>query len=180
MMLRQIIPIILVLASLALFFFFIVPQYGGLKEKRSRVASLNEALGNSRQVQAIRDALLTSYNTIADADLDRLIKILPDHVDNVRLIIEIDRIASRNNMILKSVRTQGGAKDIAGSFGPDDALYGKIRIGFSLLGRYESLTNFLKEVEQSLRVVDVVDLSFARGEGDLHEYELEVDTYWLK
>ena len=180
MMLRQIIPIILVLASLALFFFFIVPQYGGLKEKRSRVASLNEALGNSRQVQAIRDALLTSYNTIADADLDRLIKILPDHVDNVRLIIEIDRIASRNNMILKSVRTQGGAEYIGGTFGPNDTPYGKIRIGFSLLGRYESLTNFLSEIEQSLRVVDVVDLSFTRGQGDLYEYELELDTYWLK
>ncbi|MBI2109171.1 MAG: type 4a pilus biogenesis protein PilO [Parcubacteria group bacterium] len=179
-MIRQILPILLVLASLAIFFFFVVPQYATLQGKRSQIAALNEALNNSRQVQAVRDRLLTSYNNIADEDIDRLKKILPDHVDNVRLILEIDRIASRNGMVLQNVVTRDSTKESAGSFGPNDALFGKIRIGFSLIGRYESIVNFLAELEQSLRVVDVVALSFARGQGDLFEYDLEIDTYWLK
>src|SRR3989344_8422745 len=154
-MIKQIVPILLILASLAVFSFFIVPQYAKLKEERQQIASLNDALSNSRRVQAVRDTLLTSYNNIADEDLDRLKKILPDHVDNVRLILEIDRIASRNAMILKNVATRTSEESVEGSFGPDDGLYGKIRMGFSLIGRYESLVNFLAEVEQSLRVVDV-------------------------
>lgn len=178
-MIKQITPIILLLAVLALFFFFIAPQYKTLQEKRGQIVSLDEALRNSRQVQIARDTLLTSYNNIADEDLERLRKILPDHVDNVRLILEIDRIASRNNMILQNVTTRDGAQN-TGGFGPDDGLYGKIRMGFSLIGRYESLVNFLAEIEQSLRVVDIVALSFTRGQGDLYEYELELDTYWLK
>ncbi|MBI2047786.1 MAG: hypothetical protein HYT27_01470 [Parcubacteria group bacterium] len=179
-MIKQIVPIVLILASLAIFSFFIVPQYAKLKEERQQIASLNDALNNSRRVQAVRDTLLTSYNNIGDEDLDRLKKILPDHVDNVRLILEIDRIASRNAMILKNVATQNSAGDAPGSFGPNDALFGKIRMGFSLIGRYESLVNFLTELEQSLRVVDIVALSFSRGQGDLYEYELELNTYWLK
>src|SRR3989338_4598819 len=137
-MIKQITPLVLLLAALALFFFFIAPQYKTLQEKRGRIVSLNLALRDSRQVQAVRDALLASYNNITDEDLERLKKILPDHVDNVRLIIEVDRIASRNAMILKNVTTRDGVQSVEGSFGPDDGLYGKIRMGFSLIGRYES------------------------------------------
>ncbi len=179
-MIKNITPVILLLGALAIFFFFIMPQYNALTDKRAQIALLNEALNNSRQVQAVRDTLLTRYNGISNEDIERLKKILPDHVDNVRLIIEIDRLAARNNMILRNVTTRDGAREVSGSFGPDSGTYGKIRVGFSLIGNYKSLVNFLKEIEQSLRVVDVGVLSFTRGQGDLYEYALELDTYWLK
>lgn len=177
-MIQKILPLVLALASLALFFFFVIPEFRELKERRAQIGFLNEALSNSRKVQAVRDSLLSSYNTIADADLSRLEKILPDHVDNVRLILEIDRIASRNGMVLQNITTREAER--RNQFGPDDSSFGKIQMGFSLVGRYESLVNFLSEIEQSLRLVDVVGLSFVRGQGDLYEYELELYTYWLK
>ncbi len=177
---KHITPVILVMVSIALFFFFIVPRYEGIKDIQERIVPLNEALSNSKKIQAVRDGLLSSYNNIAEADLDRLQKILPDHVDNVRLILEVDRIASRNNMILQNVVTRGSFRDEQNTLGPNDSLFGKLRINFSIAGRYDSLVNFLSELEQSLRVVDVVALSFSRGEGDFYEYEIEVDTYWLR
>ncbi len=179
-MIKRIMPLVLLLASLSLFLLFIIPNFEAVKEKRAQIKILNEALSNSRKVQAVRDALLTSYNNIGTADLDRLKKILPDHVDNVRLTLELDRIASRNGMSLKNVSTRDNVREDSGAFGPDDALFGKIRMNLSLNGRYESLIEFLKEVEQSLRVVDVIALSFTRGSGELYEYEIEIDTYWLK
>lgn len=179
-MLKRITPLFLLLASLALFSFFIIPQYKEVMDRREEIGFLNEALNNSKKVQTVRDALLASYNNIADADLERLKKILPDHVDNVRLILEFDRIASRNNMILQNVATRDSARGESDAFGPDDALFGKIRMSFALAGSYESLVKFLVEIEQSLRVVDIVSLSFAITPGDLYEYDMEVDTYWLK
>ncbi|MDP3726515.1 MAG: type 4a pilus biogenesis protein PilO [bacterium] len=179
-MIKSITPLVLLLASLSLFLLFIIPNFETVKEKRAQIKVLNEALSNSRKVQSVRDALLTSYNNIGTADLDRLKKILPDHVDNVRLILEFDRIATRSGMKLQNVSTRDDVREDSGAFGPDDALFGKIRMNFSLLGRYESLIDFLTEIEESLRVVDIVALSFTRGSGELYEYELEVDTYWLK
>lgn len=170
----------LLLASLGLFFFFVIPQYEAVRIKQEQIKILNDALNNSRKVQAARDTLLSTYNNIGVADIERLKKILPDHVDNVRLILEVDRIASRNNMVLQNVSTREDVRGDSGALGPDDSLFGKLRLNFSLAGRYESLISFLAEVEQSLRVVDIVALSFTRGLGDLYEYELEVDTYWLK
>ncbi len=179
-MIKRIAPLILFLAALGLFFFFIVPRYETAKVKQKQISVLNDALSNSRKVQAARDTLLTTYNNISTSDIDRLKKILPDHVDNVRLILEIDQIATRNGMILQNVRTREDVRGDSGAFGPDDSPYGRIRMSFSLLGRYESLVTFLREVEAGLRVADVVALSFTRGRGDLYEYEVEVDTYWLK
>ena len=176
---KQVIPILLIIGSFALIFFFVIPQYKVVQNEKALIASLNSALTNSRQVQGLRDSLLTKYNTISDVELDRLKKILPDHVDNVRLILEFDRIALRNGMVLQNVSTQEGSKT-KGSFGPDESLFGKLRIRFSVIGQYDSLVNFLTEIEQSLRVVDIVALSFTRGKGDLNEYEIEVETYWLK
>ena len=179
-MIKRIAPLIFLLAALGLFFLFITPRYEVVKAKRGQIKILNDALLNSRKVQAARDTLLTTYNNISNADLERLKRILPDHVDNVRLILEINRIATDNGMILQNVTTRDDTRADSGAFGPDDSAYGKIRMSFSLAGKYESLVNFLKEIEQSLRVVDIVALSFTRGRGDLYEYEIEVDTYWLK
>lgn len=178
-MIKQITPLILVLVSLAIFSMFIAPRYRAAQEQKGVITTLNEALNNSKKVQAVRDSLLSSYNSIADADLSRLRKVLPDHVDNVRLVLEVDRIASRNNMILQNVSTRSNVRSKS-ALGPDDSPFGRIRISFSIVGRYESLVNFLSELEQSLRVVDVMALSFVRGEGDFYKYDIELDTYWLK
>ena len=176
---KQMIPILLIVGSFALFFFFVMPQYKVVQTERSLIASLNSALSNSRELQEVRDTILTKYNTIADEELTRLKSILPDHVDNVRLILEIDRVALRNGMVLQNVTTQEGGKT-NGSFGPNDGFFGKLRIRFSVVGQYDAFVNFLTEIERSLRVVDIVSLSFTRGKGDLNEYEIEVVTYWLK
>ena len=167
-MIKRITPLLFFLVALGLFFLFIVPQYEIVRAKQQQIKILNDALNNSKKVQAARDTLLTTYNSIGAVELDRLKKILPDNVDNVRLILELDRIATRNSMILQNVSTREDARGDAGAFGPDDSSFGKIRLNFSLAGRYESLVSFLQQMEQSLRVVDVVALSFTRGRGDLY------------
>ena len=109
----------------------------------------------------MRDRLLTKYNAFSPDDLLRLKKLLPDHVDNVRLILDIDHIASKYGMRIKNVVV--GAKDERpeGVIGPDVTPYQSVSLSFSIATSYNNLKEFIKDLEKSLRIVDVTDISLA-------------------
>jgi hypothetical protein len=86
-MIRLIIPIVLVVITVGLFLGYIDPTYQQVKELRVEEKTFDEALDQSRELQKIRDTLLSRYNTFSQEDLSRLEKLLPDHVDNVRLVL---------------------------------------------------------------------------------------------
>ena len=91
-MFRFITPIILIIISAILFIMFTNPLYSEINTYRGEVASYNEALGNSKALENERDKLAQKYNSIGIDNLARLEKLLPSSVDNIRLILEIEKI----------------------------------------------------------------------------------------
>ena len=53
--------------------------------------------------EQLKQSLLSRFNAFKTEDLDRLRKLLPDHVDNVRLILDLDNLAARHGMALQNV-----------------------------------------------------------------------------
>lgn len=175
---RFFIPIILVVVSFASFFWFIDPTYQTIKELKREEAIFAEALDNSKELQAIRDQVLSEYNAISPGDRDLLLKLLPNTVDNVRLVRDIDGIALRHGMTLRSVRVEVGEQDR--SVGPTIKNYGTATVSFIVSAQYRSFLAFLSELERSLRLVDIVNIAFVSSDQDLAEYQVSVKTYWLK
>jgi len=103
-MFRFITPIILIGIAIAGFFMFTNPLYKNISEIRTQIASYNEALDNSKALEAERDKLTQKYNSIDSENLAKLSKLLPDNVDNIRLILEIEKIASPYGMVLKDIK----------------------------------------------------------------------------
>ena len=90
-MFRYILPIILIGIAIAGFFTFTNPFYENVLLEREQVASYNEALNNSKALEAERDKLTQKYNSFDPENLSKLQKLLPDNVDNIRLILEIEK-----------------------------------------------------------------------------------------
>ncbi len=103
-MTRFILPIILITASFAIFFLFVIPFYGEISDLKAQIASYDQALSNSKALENERDKLTQKYNSITTSDLDRIKKLLPENVDNIRLILEIEKIASPFGMALRDVK----------------------------------------------------------------------------
>jgi hypothetical protein len=93
-MMRFITPIIL--TGIAITFFFVVtnPLYNSISVIKAEGASYNEALDNSKALANVRDQLTAKSNNIDSDNLIKLQKLLPDNVNNIRLILEIEKIAS--------------------------------------------------------------------------------------
>lgn len=178
-------PIILVGAALGLFVLYTNPTYQEIKGRKAEVASYDEALNKSQELRAVRDQLLAKRNTFPAEFVQKLERMLPDNVDNIRLIIDINNIAARHQLALSDVEL-GAVGDSpvernATAVGASGDAVGSVTVGFSTTATYEDFLTFLADIEHSLRLVDVETLSFkAAGEGGLSNYDMTIRTYWLK
>ncbi len=105
---------------------------------------------------------------------------LPDHIDNVRLIIDLDEMAKNYNMRVRNFKTDSTQKkDVIGKEG--DA-YGTLTLSFSTTAPYNTFLAFLHDIEKSLRILDVTAIQFSSNDTDsqLYDYNVTVKTYWLK
>jgi len=176
---RNITSIILILASLGLFFGYVDPTYSEVKELRIEQADYDRALSNSKELQAERDKLLTKFNNMSASDLDKLTKLLPDNIDNVRLIIDIDNIASTYGMRVRNFKTETG--ETSEVVGLNQTPYGTLTLTFSTTATYSTFLAFMNDLEKSLRLIDVASVQFAASDvNQLYDYSVSIKTYWLK
>ena len=188
------IAVILILLSFGLFFFYANPTYQGetgapqsanksVKELLKEQEDYREALAKSKEIELTQTGLITQYNGISEEDKERLLKLLPDHIDSVRLIIDINNIAAQYAMSLKNIDVvEGDAGESAqgGTIGPSEALSGKVAFAFSLSGTYDKFRSFLRDLEQSLRLIDVASVAFGGGKEEEYDYQVTIHTYRLK
>lgn len=178
-------PILFILLSIGLFFMYVDPTYKIIQETLKEEEKFNHALDKSKELQEVRDRLLSRYNTFSTEELNRLSKLLPDHVDNVRLILDIDHIASAYGMRIKNVAVGNKGNKPEGVIGPDIVPYQSVSLAFSIVSSYDALKDFIRDLEKSLRIVDITDISLASSKSileksDLYEYNISLKTYWLK
>ncbi|MEX2028920.1 MAG: hypothetical protein WD963_00345 [Candidatus Paceibacterota bacterium] len=203
-MMRFIMPVILIGIGLAVFFLFTNPLYNDITQMRLQTASYNEALNNSKALENERDKLTAKLNSFNRDDLAKLQKLLPDNVDNIRLILEIEQLALPYGMVLKDVKYSATAEEDSTSGAP---LAGAVVRGggaatllhrdydvwdleFSTTGTYNNFLNFTRDLESNLRIVDISSIEFSSNTTPTpttgstlpgsYTYDFKIKTYWLK
>ncbi len=159
------------------------PQYQATKSIQTEVGAYNDALDKSQQLRTIRDQKVAAYNTFSDDNKARLQEILPDNVDNIHLIIDINSIAARHGLALKNVDlgtvSSGSSAASAGAVGSSGDAVGSISLGFTVAASYDDFLSFLQDLEHSLRIIDVEKISFTPADTGLTDYTFSIQTYWL-
>ena len=182
---RFLLPVILTIVAIGLFAAYTNPTYQGLKATQAKVAAYDEALNKSKELKKIKGDLDSARNAFKPEDEQKLVRLLPDNVDNIRLIIDINNIAARHGLSLSSVAlgevSNGTAPRSALAVGPSGEAVGSVNLGFSVTASYEDFLAFLQDLEHSLRILDVEKLSFAAAAAQNGKYTFgfTVRTYWL-
>lgn len=177
---RVIFPLIFIIAAFGIFIGYTNPLYQDIKGKQATLNTITEANKKATQLRAVRESLTNERNQISEQDIVNLQKMLPDGVENVRLIIDIDNIAAKYGMKIKNTRINQGSTDRGGAVGPDANRYGTISLSFVVTNTYENFQLFLRDLESSLRLVDVTAVSFNASNVDRYDFGLTIQTYWLK
>jgi Tfp pilus assembly protein PilO len=179
---RLILPVILLVAAIGLFVVFTDPEYQKVQSLQTENASYTDALNKSQELKATRDQLLSKYDTFSADDLQKLSYVLPDNVDNIRLIIDINNIAARHGLTLSNVsvgNVTAGDSQSSLAVGQSTGAVGSVDVSFSVDASYSDFLAFLNDLEHSMRIVDVQKLSFTTGAAGLTDYSLDIRTYWL-
>ncbi len=168
--------------SIGLFFVFIDPHYANVQTLQAQNASLSQALDKSRELQEVRDGLRARYNTFSPTDLQKLTKLLPDNIDNIRLILDIDAIAVKHSLRVEEFGfSEGGRTGRAREEGvTQEGPYGSVIFKFSVKSDYDTFRKFMDDLEKSLRIVDITSLGVVGGEGSTYTFNVAIRTYWLQ
>ncbi|MBC8464832.1 MAG: type 4a pilus biogenesis protein PilO [Parcubacteria group bacterium] len=171
--------IALLVASGGVFFGFTDERYAVIQGLEKEKEELARAAEKMNELNEVRDAILARRASFSSEDIERLEKALPDNVDNIRLINDLDGIASQYNMLVRGASVSF-AMDASGDIIVDENEYGVVTVQFSVSGPYQTFLNFLDKLEHSLRIVDVTSISFSSSEEDFYEYGISLQTYWLR
>lgn len=132
----------------------LLPRYQNLEilnaqigEKESELASKEEYFA---QIQSLSQQLEQYSEEFSKIEFS-----LPDKPELAAFFQFLQRACSENGLILRNIKgfeTKKPAKD---------EKINEIIIGFEVSGSFESLMNFLKTLEKSARIIDVLYLSFS-------------------
>ncbi|MDP2593599.1 MAG: hypothetical protein Q8P52_03060 [bacterium] len=199
-------PLILILSSVGLFMMYINPQYAGvtgadvfeaksIKELKQDILNYDDALQKTRDLETIRTGLSDKFKSVSEKQRERLIKLLPDHIDSVRLIIDMNGIAASNGTALSgislSTKSSGAGPQPSGTegesgsagqpnlLGPQTTLYDSVELSFSTSGSYEEFLSLVRDLETSLRIVDIISINISEGD-EIYTFGFSIRTYRLK
>ena len=135
--------------------------------------------------------MASKYESISPEDLTKLDKIIPQTFDPVLFANDINSLITKHSLKVTALRIeyqQNNVDGVTDSTQIGDSTYRTINSSFSVSGDYDKLFAFLKELETSLRLLDVVSLSIKGGLVDsatknpksVYTYDIKLKTYSLK
>lgn len=179
----------MILLAGGLFFWYINPTYtGAITTLNGQIHKYDSALAAAKEFKAKEARLLSERAAISPAALERIETFLPDSVDNVQLILDLDAIAARAGVQLSNFdikvtnpsntegAASGGIAPLALDSGqPVDSL----DLSVNATGSYMAFRTFLAATEASLRPLDIVQLALKDSTNGVYTYQITFRIYWL-
>ena len=131
---------------------------------------------------------------------------MPDNLDNIKLIIDVDRTAKQYGMILNAVKfdvdqqvkaaaTTKTTTNTSATATSDDAPvvrdnksaleakkdYNSFSLTMTVTGTFANFTKLMSDMEKNLRIIDITTVTFdAQDTKEVYKFEVKAKIYWLK
>jgi hypothetical protein len=204
-MISRLFPAIIFLIAVGVFFGYINPtRTGSIAATKAQIASYEGALDAAERFKDKQSQLVVAKANIPSDKLARLETFLPDGVDNVQIILDLNALAARSGVTLSNFETATGgqqnqnstnatpatsasgpgATGLPGAAGglaletssPIDSL----EVQMTATGTYPAFRAFLTGIESSLRQLDVVEVTVKDSATGVYTYGMTVRLYWLR
>jgi Tfp pilus assembly protein PilO len=180
-------PFLALILSLGIFFAYINPTWTGpIATAKAAIASDNASLAAASQYNAQASQLATEEAAINPTDLTDLSNMLPDSVDNVGMILDINALAARSGLLLSNINvTQNSSSNssspsAANPSGSTADTVGSVQLSLSAVGSYEAFQQFLTGIESSQRLLNVQSINVAGSNTGVYTYQVTMNLYWLQ
>ena len=159
------------------FFWLVIPQYDKVLDIRSATSDRQNMLTERKALRDNVVKLMGQYNS-RKADIDKLIMLLPsgEHFDQI--IEGVQAAAYQNGLQVESLQTSS-------QIGKSTIPYNISGVTVDVNGTYDSLLNFMKDLEKSSRLYDISDVQLSQTQGsgtgaNSFSIEIKLSAYSLK
>ena len=192
---RNVTATILIVLAAGIYVTFTRAKLAEVKAVRQVNDQYLAAIDNADKLVEVRKKVLDSYNAISEDDRERLDKMIPDTVDNIRLIIDLNGIADARGLALRSVKAiaaSASKQATAGTVSQQPATGGgaaaprsvniptptldTVTVSFSVSASYQQFLDLLKDLEANLRIMDVSKLTVSAGQNGLYDFGVDLKT----
>ena len=157
----------------ALAYFLVWPQYEKLSEAQRKIETQKTFLNSQNNTLADIKKLIANYESISQADREKLASMLPETVDEPGLFVLFETLASKNKMSLLAI-------DISEKEPPTDLknlAIKEVDIAANLAGgEYADMKNLLGDIESNLRLMNITAVNYTPETASL---TLNIKTYHL-
>ena len=186
-----IIPILVIVVGVAAYI-FLLPQYKDVRQQQGQLKQQEEE-SDSKSIVLQDLKNLASELEEKRAGLSQIDKAIPQSPEIPELLANIDYLVSQSGLLITSLQlSQAQTLSSAGSgqavelFGRQEMLrsstqnLGMMQIDLKVVGAYSTIKNFLLNIEQNQRLMDIQELIFEEpdGESGLQGFNLKILTYY--
>lgn len=184
-MIKNLIILILILGFAAIIVFLDMPKVQDILGLREDIKTQKDKFSEKQIVLGKVEKLTKTYEENQE-DLERVSYILPSGQDIPDLIVQLEALAFESGSIIESVEFSSEKKTTkaeqirAGEQGVVKDYRG-LNISLNLASTYSGFKNFLRLVEENIRLMDVnsIDFSTQSSEGSqLINFNLSITTYY--
>lgn len=183
----RVLPLIALFVAVGIFFVFVSPTWSGsIAATKEAIAKDDQALSAAADYTRQQNTLASSRNAIDPANLSRLGAFLPDSVDNVGLILDLNALAARSGLSLSNIDVVSNSTDAASASAQQGLPaaganpVGSVDLSLSAIGTYTALQSFLTGIERSTRLLDVRDIVVKGSDTGVYTYKMTLRLYWLR
>jgi len=161
-----------------------------MKMTQDQTNEYKTALQSAESFNAELQRLLSTANSFSATELRALQRYLPDSVDEIAVMRDLETIVSSSNMALTRL-TSNSSNEISPSRvndvqnSSDDALVEKIyevaphSFSLGVIGTYSQFKRLLQDFERNAYPLEVSSITFTPDEGAIYNFSMTLETYSL-
>jgi hypothetical protein len=181
---KNLLYLLLISASFALYFIAIKPLYTGaggvmqpekgIKDLRTLNSQYDDTLSRADALMNQAESMHAQYSRVTEEDKAKMAVMVPDSIDKVRLLSETLGIAMDAGFALNDLSYAESGGVLGGK--------GGISLSFSVKTTYPRFKVLMNNFEKSMRLFSIESVSFTapEKETDLTTYQVKLQTYYLK
>lgn len=185
---QRLFPIVLILVAVGIFFTYTNPTFSGpVADAQTKIRGYNSALAAAESFKEQESRLSIERAAIPAEGLERLQSFLPDNVNNIQLILDLDALAARAGVQLSNFSIENDGKQPDAQNTTDGGLalestspVGQLNVTVTAIGTYSAFRRFLESAEKSLRLLDVVGVNVTTADSGVYTYDITFRIYWLQ
>jgi len=185
MILRTLTPVLSVIIAIILFIFFVHPKYNEIIVVQAQIAEYQDAILKYNNFVNKLDAKIATKVTRSAIENERLDRFVPENINDTQILVDLESLAQRNNLLFGNVEVSSGDTELVRSNASEADVVVKSDelktsdISFELIGTYEQFKMFFTDMEKSMTLFEVVEMSLEANDLPYQQFAVTVRVYSL-